>query len=263
MSRPFDAYDGIACGEIAIYCLYLGGAIFLCRKHGFGRSAGWRFLIMLSLARIIGDAMRLATISLPTNQSLYIGWLILLGVGLGPLVLTLHGLLGRLIDSIGNQGPLLIKSTHRRLLELLMLAGMVLVIIGGTQSSYTLTNGSPVTHYVTLSYVGTGIIAAVIGLLILEILLVYKNRDYIIQGERRILIAIVICIPFVLVRLAYSCSLVFGGVHTSPWLLLGMSTAMEVTVTLICEILGFTIHTGFVEQTGEEMQPMARFSALK
>ncbi|KAM0263370.1 hypothetical protein ACHAQJ_001226 [Trichoderma viride] len=267
MTGSFDAYDGIACAEIGIYCIYLCGAIYLCRKHGLTKSAGWRFLIILSLARIIGDSMRLATIWQPTNQSLYIGWLTLLGVGLGPLILTLHGVLGRLIDSMNIQGRAPIKSFHRRLLEFLMFGGMILVIIGGTKSQYTLNHGSPVVHYSTLSYIGTGIIVVVMGLLILECLIVFRNRDCIVQSEHRVLTAVIICIPFVLVRLAYSCILVFGGVHSSPWLLLGMSTAMEVTVTFICEITGFTLPSDeFLEVSlsrDQEMQPMAHYRMSK
>ncbi|KAL7935682.1 hypothetical protein V8C35DRAFT_333566 [Trichoderma chlorosporum] len=267
MTGNFDAYDGIASAEIAIYCIFLGGAIYLSFKQGFSRSAGWRFLIILSLARLIGDTMRLLTLSQPTNKTLYIGWLILLSVGLGPLILTLHGLLGRLIDSMSGQGFTIIKSFHRRLLELLMGGGMVLVIIGGTKSSFTLDHGSPVTHYSSLSYIGTGIIVAVMGLFLLEFLIVFRNRDYIVRGEKHIIIAVAICIPFVLVRLAYSCSLVFGGVHTTPWLLLGMSTAMEVTVSFICEIIGFTMQNRFVEtglpQEDGEGQPMTGYGGPK
>ncbi|EHK19266.1 uncharacterized protein TRIVIDRAFT_49577 [Trichoderma virens Gv29-8] len=267
MGRPFDAYDGIACAEIGIYCIYLCGAIYLLRKHGFREGAGWRFLIMLSLARLIGDSMRLATISQPTNRSLYVGWLILLGLGIGPLILTLHGVLGRLIDSMNAQGRAPIKSFHRRLLEILMLGGMVLVIIGGTKSHYTLSHGNPVTQYSSLSSVGTGIIVAVMGLLLLEYLIVFRNRDCITRIEHRVLIAVIICIPFVLVRVAYSCILVFGGVHSSPWLLLGMSTAMEVIVTFICELCGFILPSvTFLEGSSSqdrEMQPMGSYGISK
>lgn len=266
MSHSFDAYDGIASAEIGLYSLYLGGAIYLCFKHGFGRSAGWRSLIMLSLARLIGASMRLATISMPTDKSLYIGWLILLGIGLGPLILTLHGLLGRILDSMSSQGHSIIKSFHRRVFEILILVGVILLIIGGTQSKITIQNGNPVTHYVTLSYVGTAILVGVMGLLILECFIVFRNRASIIPGENRILIAVIICIPLVLVRLCYSCILVFGGVHSTPWLLLGMSTCMEVTTTFICETVGFTLSkTAFDigSPQGQEMEPMASYGMSK
>jgi hypothetical protein len=267
MSRPFDAYDGIACAEIGIYCIYLCGAIYLCHKHGFTTSSGWRYLIILSLARLIGDSMRLATISQPTNKNLYIGWLILLGVGLGPLILSLHGILGLLIDSMNTQGRVLIKSFYRHLLELLMLGGIILGIVGGIQSHFSINQGNPVTHYSTLSYVGSGIIVAVMGLLLLECLIVFRNRDCIVQSENRVLTAVIICIPFVLVRLAYSWILVFGGVHSSPWLLLGMSTAMEVIVTFICEVIGFGLPTNNSFEASlsrdQEMEPMASYRISK
>jgi uncharacterized membrane protein len=187
--------------------------------------------------------MRLATLSQPTNRSLYVGWLTLLGVALGPLILMLHGLLGRLFDSLAGLGNNPIKPIHRRLVELLMLVGMVLVVVGGTKSTYTVNAGSPRTEYSKISKAGTAIIVVVMAFLCLECSVVVRDRIHLAKSEHRILFSVIFCIPFVSVRLVYSCILAFSNVHTSPWLLLGMSSAMEVVVALVCEATGFSLGT--------------------
>ncbi|KAL3953645.1 hypothetical protein ACCO45_011601 [Purpureocillium lilacinum] len=223
MGRPLDTYDHIAIASLAIYSFFLIGAVYLCIKHGFKRSSGWRFLIILALARIIGDALRLATISAPTNESLYIGWMTLNGLGLGPLILVLLGLLDRVFDSINRQGHVVVKPMYQRILNLLMLVGIILLIVGGTHKA------------------GTCIFVAATALLCLETLLAFQNQGYVSEGEHRIILGVVASLPFVIVRLAYSCLLVFGGKTSTVWLYLGLLVIMEMVVVLICEVLGFTL----------------------
>ncbi|GJN66594.1 transmembrane protein [Purpureocillium lilacinum] len=242
MGRPLDTYDHIAIASLAIYSFFLIGAVYLCIKHGFKRSSGWRFLIILALARIIGDALRLATISDPTNESLYIGWMTLNGLGLGPLILVLLGLLDRVFDSINRQGHVVVKPMYQRILNLLMLVGIILLIVGGTQSDFHVgADGQPKIDYSAASKAGTGIFVAATALLCLETLLAFQNQGYVSEGEHRIILGVVASLPFVIVRLAYSCLLVFGGKTSTVWLYLGLLVIMEMVVVLICEVLGFTL----------------------
>lgn len=241
MGRPLDTYDDIAIATIVIFTIYLIGGIVLCIKHGFFKSSGWRFLIILALARLIGSSLRLATINDPTNESLYIGWATLNGLGLAPLILMLLGLLGRVFDSINRQGHVVVTPPFRHLIEVLMVAGMILLIVGGTESDFFVVNDEPQVRYSGISRGGTGIFVAVTALLIIETLLAFRSQGYIAQGEHRIVIAVVICLPFVIVRLVYACIVVLGGVQSNRWLYLGMLVIMEMIVVLICEILGFTL----------------------
>lgn len=241
MGRDLTSYDKISIGEIVIYSFILVGAIFLCIKHGISRSAGWRFLIILALARLIGPAMELATINDPTNQSLYIGWLVLNGVGFGPLILMLLGLLSRSFESINRQGHVVVKPLYLRVIQLLMLVAMILLIVGGTTGKYTIVNGKPKIDYPTESKVGVILMVVVLVLLILETLIVFRNQGYVSQGEHRILVAVAASIPFVIVRLIYTCYLILGNHSQSVWLYLGAGVIMEMIVALICEVVGFSL----------------------
>lgn len=241
MGRPLDTNDDIAIAQLVLYVFLLGGAIVLNIKHGFSKSAGWRYLAILALARIIGSSLLLATIADPTNTSLYIGWMTLNGVGLGPLVLTLLGMVGRLFDSINRQGRVIVEARYRRIIDLLMLVGMILLIIGGTKSSYTMVDGNPKVDYSTESHVGMGIMIAVFVLLILEVLLAFGNQGFIAQGEHRLLFAVIVSLPFVAIRLVYSSILTFGGKASNVWFYLGASVIMELIVVCICEIVGFSL----------------------
>jgi hypothetical protein len=80
-----DYREGVAIGELVCYVPALSIAILLAVRHGFGRSSGWFFLIMLSLARIIGAAMQIAIASNPTSISLYTGSAILTNTGFSPV----------------------------------------------------------------------------------------------------------------------------------------------------------------------------------
>lgn len=241
MARALDTYDGIAIAEIIVYTFFLAGGIFLSIKHGFKKSSGWRFLIILALARLIGSSLLLATINNPNNESLYVGYLTLNGVGFGPLILMLLGLLSRLFDSINRQRNTLVEPLYLRLISIMMLVAMVLLIYGGTQADYSTVNGVPKIEYVTASKVGAGLMIGVLVLLIIETALLTRNRGYICQGERRILLAVVLSIPFVLVRLVYTCILILGDKSQDVWLYFGAGVLMEMIVVLICQIVGFTL----------------------
>ncbi|PNY23776.1 Uncharacterized protein TCAP_06283 [Tolypocladium capitatum] len=261
MGRPLNTYDDIAIATIVVFSLYLVGAIILCARHGFVKSTGWRFLIILALARLIGSALLLATVNDPTNENLYIGWATLNGLGLGPLVLMLMGLLGRVFDSINRQGHVVVTPLFRHLLEVLMIVGMILLIVGGTESDFTVVDGEPKVVYSGVSRGGTGVFVAVTALLCLEALFAFRNQGYVAQGEHRIIIAIIICLPFVIVRLVYACIVVLGGVLTTKWEYLGMLVIMEMIVVLICEILGFTLDKAPPKPQGDpgmQSQPQPR-----
>lgn len=241
MTRSLTDYDRIAIAEIAIYPFFLIGGIYLSLKHGFTKSSGWRFLIILSLARLIGASLLLATINNPNNQSLYVGYLVLNGVGFGPLVLMVLGLINRLFDSVNRQGSVVVKPRYLHAVSLLMLIAMILLVYGGTQANYSTVDGNPKIQYTTESQVGAGLMIAVVALLLVEVVLVSRNHKYISAGERRILIAVVASLPFIIVRLAYTCDLILGQKSQDVWFYLGGGVIMEIFVCLICQVTGLTL----------------------
>ncbi|KAG8406208.1 hypothetical protein J3459_019414 [Metarhizium acridum] len=237
----FDTYDVISVVGIPIYVVFLICAVLLSIKHGFKKSSGWRYLVVLAAARIIGFSLRLAIINDPANTSLWIGWMTVNGLGLGPLVLVLLGLLSRVFDSINRQGHVVLTPTHQRLVQLLVVVAVVVTVVGGTQSGFSLQNGAVSVDYATASRVGVGLMIAAVALLCLEALVAFRNQGYVAQGEHRILLGVVASLPFVLVRLVYSCLTVFAGVNSNVWVYLGMGVLMEMVVVFMLELLGFTL----------------------
>lgn len=243
MGRPLDIYDRIAVATIIVYSFFFCGGIFLTFKHGFAKSSGWRFLVILALARLIGSSLRLATISDPTNENLYVGWMVLNGLGLGPLITMLLGLLARLFMTISfnRNGNFFYSPRFQHLWELAMLVGLILVIVGGTESDFTIVNNEPKVHYSELSEAGISIFVAITGILCFGIFVASYNYASIDQGERRILVALILCMPFVIVRLVFACLEIWGGITASRWLYLGMFVIMEMIVVFICQVLGFLL----------------------
>ncbi|KAI9155004.1 transmembrane protein [Paramyrothecium foliicola] len=243
MKRPMDIYDRIAIATIVIYTFFLCGGLYLSIKHGFRKSSGWRFLIILSLARLIGSSLRLATVNDPTNESLYIGWMVLNGLGLGPLATLLLALLARVLNAIfsNRNGNFLYKPRFQHLWEIAMLVGLILLIVGGTQSSFTVVNSEPKVQYSNLSEAGIGIFIGITGILCILLALTWLNLKYIDRGERRILVAVAVATPFLIVRLVYACLELWAGDSANRWMYLGMFVIMEMIVVLICQVLGFTL----------------------
>ncbi|SPJ76276.1 uncharacterized protein FTOL_06007 [Fusarium torulosum] len=258
MARSIDTHDEIAIAEIVIYTFLLLGAVFLCTTHGFSRNAGWFYIIILSLARLIGSSMLLATISDPSNTSLYIGWVTLNGIGLGPLILILLGLLDRCFQCIQQQGGIVINALYKRGIRLMMLAAVILLSVGGANSDYTLDGDSPTVKYSTESKVGVALMIVVLVLVVGQYILALRNQSYIVDGERRLLIAVGVSLPFVVVRLAYTCVLILGGHKQQVWLYLGAGVIMEMVVVIICEAVGFTLRK--TQKPTESEQPKSTVS---
>lgn len=236
-----DTYDIISVVGIPIYTVFLACAISLLIKHGFANSSGWRYLIILALARIIGFGLRLGLMNDPTNTSLWIGWMTVTGIGLGPLVLLLLGLLSRVFESINRQGHVVLKPMYQRLIQLLVFVAIIVTIVGGTSSNFHVEDGSIKVDYATASHVGVGLMIAAVALLCLETLIGFRNQGFVAQGEHRILLGVVGSLPFVIARLVYSCVTVFANVTSNRWLYLGLCILPEMIVVFIMEVLGFTL----------------------
>lgn len=238
--------DGISIAEICVYSIALIIAVFLCIRHGFGRNSGWLFLIIFSLARLIGSSLQLATISDPTNISLYIGAATLANVGLSPLILTQLGLLSRALTSIRKSVQTFVNERMLRLVQLLILVGLILTSVGGSQAG---ANYAETGQYAVpaLSKAGMGLMIAGFGLTVLAAIQVAMQISHAEPGERRLSLAVGLSLPFILIRLAYAAASVFSGNPKFNQLTgdlntqLGMSIIMEMIVVAIVEGFGVTL----------------------
>ncbi|KAI1868389.1 hypothetical protein JX265_007212 [Neoarthrinium moseri] len=238
--------NGVSIAEICVYTPALAIAIWLCVRHGFGRSSGWLYLIIFSLARLIGASMQLATISQPQNISLYIGSFTLENVGLSPLILVELGLLSRALTSIRKSVTTFVNERMLRAIQILVLVGLILGSVGGSNagSNYAVTG---VYTASSISQAGLGLMIAGYILTVLAAVQVAVQISHAEPGERRLSLAVGLSLPFVLVRLGYAAESTFG--HNSRFnqftgdvnIQLGMSVIMEMIAIVIIEGFGLTL----------------------
>ena len=90
----FDGRAGISVAELIVYLPALIVATVVCIRHGFDRSSGWIFALVLCLVRIVGACCQLTTYH---NQSVDLlkATIILESIGISPLLLATLGLLSR------------------------------------------------------------------------------------------------------------------------------------------------------------------------
>lgn len=259
----------ISIAQICVYVPSLAVAVILAMRHGFGRSSGWFYLILFSIIRILGGALDLATMNDPTNISLHVGASTLQSAGVSPLILVMLGLLSRVLDSIRANRTTLIAPRHIRLVQVLVLVGLILGIVGGVQMGTSLskaTGGGNADYSVpTMSRAGLGLLIA--GFCILTIASVFTGFQIgsAEPGEKRLLLAVALALPFVLVRVVYSALATygddpnfrsFGGSSNYTNYLLGMAVIMEMLAVAVLEGIGLTLQKVTVGRKGDTAVPL-------
>ncbi|KAM0309611.1 hypothetical protein ACHAO8_008858 [Botrytis cinerea] len=238
--------NGVGIGELIVYIPSLFLSVFLAFRHGFGRSAGWYFLIIFCLARIIGPCMSLAAISSP-SVSLYTGALILQNIGLSPLILTTLGLLSRALDSINRNTHTLIQPRLLKVIEVITLVGLILGIVGGLDASDTYTStGKWVPG--TESKVSNILFIISFVAIVATTMFTSFSIQHAENGEKRILLGIAIALPFLFVRLLYSVlstfvshSTKFNSLTGSVSVLLCMCLLEELVIVVVYLAIGVTL----------------------
>ncbi len=249
--------NDISIAQICVYTPALLVAILLASRHGFGRNAGWLFLILFSLIRILGAALELATINDPTNLNLIVASSTLQNVGLSPLILVMLGLVGRVLASISNNRVPFLQPRVLRLVQVLVLVGLILGIVGGSELSGIIAKsisqgGAPTSYTVpTESQAGLGLMIAGYGLLVIATLTLATEIRSADDGDKRLLGAVALALPFVLVRLIFSAIGTFNPSNPNfgqfnsgpdyPSYLIGMSVVMEMVAIIIFEAVGLTL----------------------
>jgi hypothetical protein len=94
-----DHYGKLSIAIVVYYTLALPIAVYICIRHGFGRQAGWFYLLSLALIRIVGGALRIASEE-HYSQGTLIASETLSSIGLAPLLLALLGMIKRVYVSI-------------------------------------------------------------------------------------------------------------------------------------------------------------------
>ncbi|KAJ9255575.1 hypothetical protein DTO207G8_2965 [Paecilomyces variotii] len=92
-----DNNGKLAIVQFIYYSPALIASILVTRKQGFSYAAGWHYLIVLSVLRIVGNILQIVAESQSTpNLELTITAATIAGVGLSPLTLATMGILRRM-----------------------------------------------------------------------------------------------------------------------------------------------------------------------
>ncbi len=237
----------ISIAEICFYSPALAGSLYLLLRHGPGRNAAWNFLVLFSAIRLCGAALQLETIAQPFSIPIYTGSMILQSVGISPLMLAALALLGRLLGPIRRVGlnPVL-KPAMLTVIRLLTTLGLVLGIAGGVKAGREFsTTGKFVVS--AENKCGLGFICAAYGLLVCATAAMSRYSTHVAQGEKRLLLAVWLSLPFILIRVMYGALSVFytkdeifNVLEGDANYFLGMAVITEIVVVVIYLTIGST-----------------------
>lgn len=226
-----NSHGALAAAELAFYVPALLVGIVICIKHGFGKSTGWYYLVVLSLLRLIGSS---CTLYMQTQNDYSSGLVetavITSSIGTAPLVLVLLGLIERIHAQMTQKSfqPRVFTPIH-----LIGLAALIIAIVGGTDRS----NSDPGTQKTGRDLLEAGSILFLVVYLAVALLTVLTamRASYIPSTEKLLIIAGMAALPFVLVRIVYTIAVSFSNDPTSAfyykspsvWVTAFMQFAME------------------------------------
>jgi hypothetical protein len=85
----------VSIAELVVFIPSLVAAVIICSRHGFHRSSGWLYTLILCLVRITGACCQLTTYH-DDSSGLLKATIILDSIAVSPLLLATLGLLSRL-----------------------------------------------------------------------------------------------------------------------------------------------------------------------
>ncbi|KAI1281388.1 hypothetical protein F5Y07DRAFT_354554 [Xylaria sp. FL0933] len=231
--------------QIIFFIPSLAISLLLCKRHGFGANAGWLLLVIFSLSRIIGASLQLAATAQPDNIGLFFGALTLQGVGLSDFIIVMLALINRALASTKEARTIIINPSTLRLAQLLVLVGVILGIYGGTTAgdNYAKTGQYEVSTY---TQAGSALTIAGFGIVVIATALLGINLSYLEAGEKRVVLAVALSLPFLLIRVIYSAlgtfqsQSEFSSLTGNVNYFIGLAVIEEFIIIIIIEGLGLT-----------------------
>ncbi|CAG7926800.1 unnamed protein product [Penicillium olsonii] len=247
--------NGIAILQLIVFPFILVASIFIWRRTGLKvGSRIWRYPFTLSLLRIAGSICSLLTIS-NKSKRIYIAEAVCELIGIAPLLLTYIGVL-RQIDIDEDIPP-----RSSRLITLITFIGLILGIAGvSTADDGNYKNG--------LTKGAMGIFLAVFVIYVLMAGWLWIRIYGMKRFQKKLYLAIVLSLPFVLVRLVYSA--IGDYTEISRFQLFGdntvylcMSVLEEIVAMVITMVLGTSavlesdfVRLGSAQQNSEPKNEM-------
>ena len=144
------------------------------------------------------------------------------------------------VDLINQRSSAYLTTIHFRAIQTLITVGLILSIVGGSSS----TSSTGVYKVQTTSKVGIVLfIVAYVALALITVFSTFK-LSCAETGEKRLVLAVILALPFILVRLAYSGLAALGHnrdfnlIDGSVVLVVVMSVLMEFAVVFIYLLVG-------------------------
>lgn len=159
------------------------------------------------------------------------------------------------IDSIKDNSTFPLSAIHFRLIQLLITIGLILSIVGGSNS----INSDGTFKVQTISKVAIIIFIVAYVALALTALLASSKLHHAESGEKRLLLAVILALPFIIVRLVYSTLAALTDFHEfnlltgSVAIFAVMAVAMEFAVILIYLVTGWKTNAIDASQRGPIM----------
>lgn len=184
--------------QLAFYGLAIPLIIFILARHGFGRQTGWLYLAALAVLRIVGASTGIASTNNP-SQGLIETSLICTSIGISPLLLSLLGLLSRLSQGMKGEG---VSNRLTRLIPIPIMLGLILAIVAGTKEfssdASERNDGYSLLKAAMLVFLAGLLATAFVAFQI------FTRRQFILDGEMKLLIVSILSLPLILVRVIYS-----------------------------------------------------------
>ncbi|PCH33292.1 hypothetical protein WOLCODRAFT_135033 [Wolfiporia cocos MD-104 SS10] len=169
-------------------------------RHGFQRQAGWIFLCILSILRIVGGITHVMYEHDTSNSNLEITYEICEASGVSPLLLATLGFLRTICQST-LESHLVTRALQ--IMGILGTVALILSIVGGVQESSAKTE-SALTSAASTRHIGAILFVVLFALIVLLHVLCWANKSRIAPYRRMLLKGISCALPFVCVRVLYS-----------------------------------------------------------
>ncbi|RPD58386.1 hypothetical protein L227DRAFT_601949 [Lentinus tigrinus ALCF2SS1-6] len=201
-----DARGIIAAVQIATYGPLLFLATFLAWWEP-DRRMGWAFLGLMSVLRLIGGITHILSENDPTNVAERAIYIITEAAGQGPLLAATLGFLRTVAQY--SLDRTFVFARGMPVFALSGITGVIIAIVGGARATSAKT-WDQYNDNVTLRHVAMILFIILFSGMLCTVLFCWMNWRRILRYRRRLLIAISITVPFLLVRILYGALSVWG-----------------------------------------------------
>lgn len=240
----------LAVSVVVFYTPFFIASCILIYRHGFRQSwESWFVLATFSVARIAYGALQVSALLLTDSPKLYAAAATFAVDGLSPLLFACLGLIHRLLDIVWKRRVVTdvrLTKWHLRILEIIITAAFICGSVGYRQITIEEVKNGVNHHSAVLQSAAVMYVVAFAGL-IEATRIMWKFREDIEVGERRVLAVLIISLPILTVRLVYLCLDILGNIQAfsaisgSVALFLCMGILMELLAVLSYMVVGFTV----------------------